>query len=77
MLGLVGGAAPWALNLSMLGDAAAAGEPGDYKALVCVFLYGGCDYGNTLIPVDSSNHAAYSTIAAAWPSRATRWPPPR
>ena len=62
LLGLAGSAAPWALNLSMLGEAAAAGEPGDYKALVCVFLYGGCDYGNTLIPADAGSHASYSTI---------------
>ena len=62
MLGLAGSAAPWALNLSMLGEAAAAGEPADYKALVCIFLYGGCDYGNTLVPVDATNHAAYSRI---------------
>jgi uncharacterized protein (DUF1501 family) len=62
VLGLAGSAAPWALNLSLLGDAAAAADPADYKALVCVFLYGGCDYGNALIPVDATNHAAYSSI---------------
>ena len=62
LLGLAGGAAPWALNLSLLGDAAAAGNPGDYKALVCVFLYGGNDHGNTLIPADVDNHAAYARI---------------
>ncbi len=62
LLGLAGGAAPWALNLSLLGDAAAAGNPSDYKALVCVFLYGGNDHGNTLVPVDATHHAAYATI---------------
>ena len=31
----------------------------DYKALVCVFLYGGNDYGNTLIPYDSARYALY------------------
>lgn len=61
-LGLAGTAMPWALNLSMIGDAAAATDPNDYKALVCVFLYGGNDYGNTLIPVDSTNYAAYARI---------------
>jgi uncharacterized protein (DUF1501 family) len=29
-------------------------QPGDYKALVCVFLYGGNDHGNTLVPVDAT-----------------------
>ena len=34
----------------------------DYKALVCLFLYGGNDYGNTLVPFDAASHAAYATI---------------
>ncbi|MEO6362722.1 MAG: DUF1501 domain-containing protein [Caldimonas sp.] len=59
-LSLAGTAAPWALNLAALGEAAASGAPADYKALVCVFLYGGNDYGNTLIPVDPANYAAYA-----------------
>jgi len=62
LLGLAGSAAPWALNLSLLADAAAATGADDYKALVCIFLYGGNDYGNTLVPVDSSNHQAYASI---------------
>ena len=62
LVGVAGSAAPWALNLSMLGDAAAATNPGDYKALVCVFLYGGNDYGNTLLPFDNANYAAYAKI---------------
>ena len=57
-LSLAGTAAPWALNLAAFGEAAAATAT-DYKALVCVFLYGGNDYGNTLIPVDSASYAAY------------------
>jgi uncharacterized protein (DUF1501 family) len=57
-----GAAAPWALNLSLMGEAAAATNPADYKALVCVFLYGGNDQGNTLVPVDNANHAAYAAI---------------
>ena len=36
LVGAAGAAAPWALNLSLIGDAAAAGNPSDYKALVCV-----------------------------------------
>ena len=57
-LSLAGTAAPWALNLAAMGEAAAA-TASDYKALVCVFLYGGNDYGNTLIPVDAASYAAY------------------
>jgi len=55
---LVGAAAPWALNLAALGEAAAA-TAADYRALVCVFLYGGNDYGNTLVPVDATHYAQY------------------
>lgn len=61
-LGLAGVAAPWALNLAALGEAAAATAPGDYKALVCVFLYGGNDYGNTLVPYDQASYNAYASI---------------
>ena len=57
-LSLAGSATPWALNLAAMGEAAAATAT-DYKALVCVFLYGGNDYGNTLIPVDAASYAAY------------------
>lgn len=60
-LGLAGIATPWALNLAAIGEAAAFGAT-DYKALVCVFLYGGNDYGNTLVPVDSANYAKYAAI---------------
>ena len=57
-LSLAGAATPWALNLAAMGEAAAATAT-DYKALVCVFLYGGNDYGNTLIPVDTASYSAY------------------
>ena len=61
-LGLAGTATPWALNLAALGEAAAATAPGDYKALVCVFLYGGNDHGNTLVPYDTTSYNAYAGI---------------
>lgn len=57
-LSMAGAAAPWALNLAAMGEAAAA-TASDYKALVCVFLYGGNDYGNTLIPADATHHPLY------------------
>ena len=58
-LSLAGTAAPWAINLAAMGEAAAAGAPADYKALVCVFLYGGNDYGNTLVTYDTANYNLY------------------
>ena len=58
MLRLAGAAAPWALNLAAMSEAAAATAT-DYKALVCVFLYGGNDYGNTLVPYDIDRYTAY------------------
>ena len=64
-LSLAGAATPWALNLATMAEAAAAGADAgaeDYKALVCVFLYGGNDHGNTLLPYDLASHNAYSKI---------------
>ena len=58
MLAMAGSAAPWALSLAAMSEAAASTAT-DYKALVCVFLYGGNDYGNTLIPVDGARYALY------------------
>ena len=47
LMAAAGAAAPWALQLAAMGEAAAfSGD--DYKALVCVFLYGGNDYANTV-----------------------------
>src|SRR3954466_2559164 len=40
----------------------AATTTGNYKALVCLFLYGGNDANNVLVPTDA---AAYQTYAAA------------
>ena len=51
-------AAPWTLNLAAMAQASAAGA-NDYKALVCVFLLGGNDYANTLVPFDAGSHAVY------------------
>jgi uncharacterized protein (DUF1501 family) len=65
-LAIAGTAMPFALNLAAIGDAAALGAPsGDYKALVCVFLFGGNDYANTLVNFDTASYAKYSTIRGA------------
>ncbi|SMC19755.1 Uncharacterized conserved protein, DUF1501 family [Andreprevotia lacus DSM 23236] len=60
-LSLAGLATPWAMSLAAMGEAAAAGAT-DYKALVCVFLYGGNDYANTLIPYDQTNYNLYNGL---------------
>ena len=36
----------------------------DYKALVCVFLYGGNDANNMIVPYDTKGYTNYSTIRA-------------
>ncbi|KAG0767966.1 hypothetical protein G6F22_017570 [Rhizopus arrhizus] len=59
-LGATGAAAPLALNLAALGAAAAQSAPPSYKALVCVFLYGGNDPYNTLVPFDDAAYRAYA-----------------
>lgn len=65
-LGISGALAPWAMQLSMMGEAVAAQAPADdYKALVCVFLNGGNDYANTLVPVDNTHYDQYAGIRAS------------
>ncbi|MDD2893139.1 MAG: DUF1501 domain-containing protein [Halothiobacillaceae bacterium] len=68
-LGITGTLAPWALQLSMLGEASAAVSAGthadDYKALVCIFLNGGNDNANTLVPVDIAHYDAYAAIRSS------------
>lgn len=60
-LGVANIAAPWAMNLAAMGEAAAF-SASDYKALVCVFLYGGNDHSNMIIPWDNTNYALYNNI---------------
>lgn len=60
-LSVTGAALPFALEFAAIGEAAAF-TVSDYKALVCVFLGGGNDYANTLIPYDLSNYDRYSAI---------------
>jgi uncharacterized protein (DUF1501 family) len=62
-LSAMGVAAPLAINLAAVGEAAAF-DATDYKALVCVFMYGGNDYANTVVPYDATNYAKYHQIRA-------------
>ena len=58
-LSIAGSAAPFALNLATIG-AAAAQTAGDYRALVCLFMYGANDHNNTVIPYDTPSFNAYT-----------------
>ncbi len=60
-LSLSGAAVPMALNLAAMGEAAAFTAT-DYKALVCVFLYGANDYANTVVTYDDASYNLYSAI---------------
>ncbi len=64
----MGAAAPLALNLAAAGEAAAFTST-DYKALVCVFLFGGNDHANTVVPYDLANYDRYSAIRNGGPGR--------
>jgi uncharacterized protein (DUF1501 family) len=46
-----------------LPPARAGALPPDYKALVCLFLAGGNDANNMIVPFDTSGHAAYASSA--------------
>ena len=51
------------LNLQLTKTAVAAeGDAEGYKALVCVFLFGGVDSFNVLAPYEDDEYAAYSAI---------------
>jgi len=65
-LAVSGTALPMAVNLAALGEAAAFNSPGDYKALVCVFLYGANDYANTVVTYDNASYAQYLAIRGAY-----------
>jgi uncharacterized protein (DUF1501 family) len=59
-------AAPLALNLAAIGSAAAQ-SAGDYKALVCIFLYGGNDSMNTILQTDAASWTNYMSVRTQAP----------
>jgi uncharacterized protein (DUF1501 family) len=63
--GCLTGATLGAAGLSNLLLAPGAAHAADYKALVCVFLYGGNDGLNTIVPSDTTRHAQYSGVRQA------------
>ncbi len=62
---LAGAGAPLALNLLAAGTAAAQ-TAGDYKALVCIFLFGGNDAYNMVLSTEGANGAAAATSNSSW-----------
>jgi uncharacterized protein (DUF1501 family) len=54
-------AAPFALNLATMGSAVGQTAP-DYKAIVCVFLYGGNDSSNMVLRTDTASFAEYTRL---------------
>ncbi len=59
----VGSAAVGSLALRPFGLLPALAQSGpDYRALVCVFLFGGNDSNNTVIPMDAASFQAYTSI---------------
>ncbi len=54
----LGAVSPFAMQLAAAGSVAAASAP-DYKALVCIFLYGGNDSNNMVVPTDQDSYNRY------------------
>ena len=61
---------PMATSLGLMADAAAQ-SANDYKALVCIFLYGANDHYNTVIPYDVPTHTNYFNIRKGTPTAGT------
>lgn len=60
-------AAPFLGSLATMGSAHAAGQ-GGYKALVCIFLEGGNDHWNTIVPYDEPSYRKYASLRCGTPS---------
>ena len=58
-------AAPFALNLASLNTAAA--QSTDYKAIVCLFFYGGNDSSNMVLRTDSASFDEYTRLRSVAP----------
>jgi uncharacterized protein (DUF1501 family) len=66
-MSLVAGAgAPLALNLLAAGSAAAQSAP-DYRAIVCLFMFGGNDAFNMVLPTDAASWNAYTATRSQAP----------
>ncbi len=52
-------------TLGLLGASPAQAAVADYKALVCLYLYGGNDGNNMIVPLDSVRYPKYTQIRSA------------
>jgi uncharacterized protein (DUF1501 family) len=59
-------AAPFALNLASLNTAVAQTAP-DYKAIVCLFLYGGNDSSHMVLRTDATSFDEYTRLRSVAP----------
>lgn len=59
---LAAGNAAGLRSMGMLSAAAQSAAPGGYKALVCIFLSGGNDANNMIVPFDTSGYANYASL---------------
>ncbi len=55
-------AAPFALNMASLNTAAAQSAPNDYKAIICMFFYGGNDSSHMVLRTDTASFAEYTRL---------------
>jgi uncharacterized protein (DUF1501 family) len=55
-------AAAIAAGIDRFGTVSALAQGTGYRALVCIFLAGGNDGNNMIVPLDSSGYAAYSSV---------------
>lgn len=63
LAGFGGSAASYMVrDLRLIKSAMAANDVSDYKALVCVFMAGGNDANNWIVPTDATTYGEYSTI---------------
>ena len=61
----IGSAAALAAGIERFGLVNAMAEGSGYKALVCVFLAGGNDGNNMVVPPDATGYAAYSAVRSS------------
>jgi len=64
-LGYALGAAAFVAGVDRFGLINAFAQGNDYRALVCVFLAGGNDGNNAVIPATTSEYAAYANVRSA------------
>jgi uncharacterized protein (DUF1501 family) len=64
-LGYALGAAAFSAGVARFSLINAFAQGSDYKALVCVFLAGGNDANNMIVPMDATGYSAYSSVRFA------------